>query len=100
MRRPIVWCEIGSCVPRYEDPAALGEADFRSREHRLAGPADGAGRVMSGDGERVTVIPDTTRGGGGNEHGRGPRRRGEREDITGGAGTLAHRSAAARSQRL
>jgi hypothetical protein len=48
---------------------------------------------MSGDGQRVTVISDTTPGGGGNEHGRGPQRRGEREDVTAGAGTLARRSA-------
>ena len=30
--------------------------------HGLAGPADGASRVMSGDGQRVTVISDTTPG--------------------------------------
>ena len=31
MRQPIVWCQISSCISRYEDPAALGEADIRSR---------------------------------------------------------------------
>ena len=28
---PIMWCEMGSCISWYADPAALGEADTRAR---------------------------------------------------------------------
>jgi hypothetical protein len=28
---PIVWCEMGSCISHHTDPAALGEADIRTR---------------------------------------------------------------------
>ena len=31
LRKPIAWCEAGSCGSLYEDPAALGEADIRAR---------------------------------------------------------------------
>jgi hypothetical protein len=31
LRIPIAWCEMGSCISRYEDPVALGEADIRAR---------------------------------------------------------------------
>jgi hypothetical protein len=31
LRMPIMWCEMGSCVCWYSDPAALGEADIRAR---------------------------------------------------------------------
>ena len=31
LRKPIAWCEMAPCVSRYEDPAALGEADIRAR---------------------------------------------------------------------
>jgi hypothetical protein len=31
LRRPAVWCEIRPCVARFDDPAALGEADVRAR---------------------------------------------------------------------
>ena len=31
LRMPVMWCEMGSCVCWYADPAALGEADTRAR---------------------------------------------------------------------
>ena len=31
IRRPTAWCEMAACISRYEDPAALGEADIRAR---------------------------------------------------------------------
>jgi hypothetical protein len=31
LRIPIAWCEMGSCILHYADPAALGEADIRAR---------------------------------------------------------------------
>src|SRR5215472_18119512 len=45
MRRPIVWCQIGSCISRYEDPAALGEADIRSRAISAGWRHDAVGRL-------------------------------------------------------
>jgi hypothetical protein len=45
MRRPIAWCQIGSCVSRYEDPAALGEADIRSRAIGAGWRHDAVGRL-------------------------------------------------------
>jgi hypothetical protein len=45
MRRPILWCEIGSCVSRYEDQAALGEADIRSRAIGAGWRRDAVGRL-------------------------------------------------------
>jgi hypothetical protein len=45
MRRPIVWCEIGPCIARYEDPAALGEADIRSRAIGAGWRHDAVGRL-------------------------------------------------------
>jgi quercetin dioxygenase-like cupin family protein len=53
---------------------------------------------MPCSGERVTVSLDTTQGGG-DEHDRGRRQRREWEGGTAGAGTVAHRSAAAGFQR-
>jgi hypothetical protein len=31
IRRPTAWCEMAACISRYEDPAALGDADIRAR---------------------------------------------------------------------
>src|SRR5215471_13669837 len=31
LRIPLAWCEMGSCISHYADPAALGEADIRAR---------------------------------------------------------------------
>jgi len=31
LRRPITWCEMGSCISWFAHPAALGEADSRAR---------------------------------------------------------------------
>jgi len=45
IRRPIVWCEIAPCIGRYEDPAALGEADIRARALSAGWRADGLGRL-------------------------------------------------------
>ena len=45
IRRPIVWCEIGSCIGRYEDPEALGEADVRARAIGAGWRHDAGGRL-------------------------------------------------------
>ena len=45
MRRPIVWCEITPCIGRYEDRAALGEADVRARAIGAGWRYDGGGRL-------------------------------------------------------
>jgi len=45
IRRPVVWCEIGPCIARYEDPAALGEADIRSRAIGAGWRHDAVGRL-------------------------------------------------------
>lgn len=31
LRKPVLWCQMGSCVSRFADPDALGEADNRAR---------------------------------------------------------------------
>ncbi len=31
LRRPVLWCQMGSCVTWFADPDALGEADNRAR---------------------------------------------------------------------
>ncbi len=31
LRRPVLWCQMGSCVTRFADPGARGEADNRAR---------------------------------------------------------------------
>ena len=45
IRRPVVWCEIGPCIARYEDPAALGEADIRSHAIGAGWRHDAVGRL-------------------------------------------------------
>jgi hypothetical protein len=45
IRRPIVWCEIATCLGRYEDPVALGEADIRARAIGAGWRHDAAGRL-------------------------------------------------------
>lgn len=49
MRRPIVWCEIDSCISRHEDPAALGEADIRTRAIGAGWRHDAVGRLVCPD---------------------------------------------------
>ena len=46
---PIAWCEMGSCISHYTDPAALGEADIRTRALRAGWRLDRFGRLACGD---------------------------------------------------
>jgi hypothetical protein len=45
LRMPIAWCEMGSCISRYEHPAALGEADIRARAIEAGWRVDALGRL-------------------------------------------------------
>lgn len=45
VRRPIMWCEMASCISYHADPAALGEADARARAIRAGWRIDGLGRL-------------------------------------------------------
>jgi len=45
LRRPIMWCEMGSCVSWHADPAALGEADARARAIGAGWRIDAFGRL-------------------------------------------------------
>jgi len=49
MRRPIVWCEIDSCISWHDDPAALGEADIRTRAIGAGWRHDAVGRLACPD---------------------------------------------------
>ena len=40
-----MWCEMGSCITWYADPAALGEADTRARAIAAGWRIDGLGRL-------------------------------------------------------
>lgn len=46
IRRPIAWCEMAACISRYEDPAALGEADIRARALAAGWRYDHVGRLL------------------------------------------------------
>ena len=46
---PIVWCEMGSCISHHTDPAALGEADIRTRALRAGWRLDRLGRLVCVD---------------------------------------------------
>jgi len=46
---PIVWCEMGSCISHHTDPAALGEADIRTRALRAGWRLDRFGRLACVD---------------------------------------------------
>jgi hypothetical protein len=46
IRRPTAWCEMAACISRYEDPAALGEADIRARAVAAGWRHDGVGRLI------------------------------------------------------
>ena len=45
LRRPIMWCEMASCINYHADPAALGEADARVRAVRAGWCIDAVGRL-------------------------------------------------------
>jgi hypothetical protein len=46
IRRPTAWCEMAACISRYEDPAALGEADIRARALAAGWRHDAVGRLV------------------------------------------------------
>jgi hypothetical protein len=46
IRRPTAWCELPCCISRYDDPAALGEADIRARALAAGWRHDAAGRLV------------------------------------------------------
>jgi hypothetical protein len=45
LRMPIIWCQMGSCISRYSDPAAFGEADTRARAIGAGWRVDALGRL-------------------------------------------------------
>ena len=45
LRMPIMWCELGSCISWFSDPAALGEGDARARAIRAGWRIDAFGRL-------------------------------------------------------
>jgi hypothetical protein len=45
LRIPIMWCDMGSCIAWYTDPAALGEADTRARAIAAGWRIDALGRL-------------------------------------------------------
>jgi hypothetical protein len=45
LRIPVIWCEMGSCISWYADPAALGEADTRARAIGTGWRVDALGRL-------------------------------------------------------
>jgi hypothetical protein len=45
LRMPIAWCEMGSCISRHADSAALGEADIRARAISAGWRVDALGRL-------------------------------------------------------
>jgi hypothetical protein len=46
IRRPTAWCEMAACISRYDDPAALGQADIRARALGAGWRHDTAGRLI------------------------------------------------------
>lgn len=44
LRLPVAWCEMGSCIWRHADRAALGEADIRARAILAGWRVDALGR--------------------------------------------------------
>jgi hypothetical protein len=45
LRRPILWCQMSSCVAWHADPAAIGEADNRARALAAGWREDALGRI-------------------------------------------------------
>jgi hypothetical protein len=46
LRIPIMWCELGACISRHSDPAALGESDIRARAIAAGWRVDALGRLV------------------------------------------------------
>jgi hypothetical protein len=46
LRIPVMWCELGACISRHSDPAALGEADIRGRAIAAGWRVDALGRLV------------------------------------------------------
>jgi hypothetical protein len=46
LRIPLAWCEMSSCISRHADPAALGEADIRTRAIAAGWRVDALGRLV------------------------------------------------------
>jgi hypothetical protein len=46
MRRPTAWCEMPRCISRYEQPAALGDAEVRVGALRAGWRHDQLGRLV------------------------------------------------------
>ena len=49
LRRPVLWCELGSCISWYADRAAFGEADTRARAIAAGWRIDALGRLACPD---------------------------------------------------
>jgi hypothetical protein len=49
LRIPAVWCQLGSCISRFTDAAALGESDVRSRALAAGWREDAVGRLACPD---------------------------------------------------
>jgi hypothetical protein len=45
LRMPVMWCEMGSCISRHSDSAALGEGDLRARAIGAGWRIDALGRL-------------------------------------------------------
>jgi hypothetical protein len=45
LRKPVAWCQFGSCIARFCDPAALGEHDVRARALAAGWREDALGRL-------------------------------------------------------
>lgn len=45
IRKPILWCEFGSCIGRYTSQDALGERDLRTRALAAGWCYDALGRL-------------------------------------------------------
>jgi hypothetical protein len=46
LRRPMMWCEMPSCISYHADPSALGEADARVRAVHAGWRIDAVGRLV------------------------------------------------------
>jgi hypothetical protein len=49
LRKPVAWCQLGSCIARFCDPAALGEHDVRARAIAGGWREDALGRLACPD---------------------------------------------------
>jgi hypothetical protein len=45
-RKPVLWCEFGSCIGRYTSQDALGEGDLRARALAAGWCHDAVGRLV------------------------------------------------------